>query len=474
MGYHNLLTAFSADAHNIVLPPMEVPGNLDSLLRRIGLCWQAPRAPQQSGGMGDAVVSVASPCLFFMLSVKSEKCQGPGDSVPGGSISHDRPLRDVSMEEAHKEHESDRRFSQAHWDMLKRSSDRKDITEWNQWRITHPDLDVLLEGADLSDMHLTGVNLATGVYPGIRGQVHLENTKFWRANLREADMRFAQMDHANLMNAHLEGSRLDGASLRHAHLNRAHLQNATLRFADLGHARLWHAHIEGANLSGEPKLQGADFMAAYVDNSTLLWKCGVNRYARDKHCTNFIAVAIDNMRIDPGTKQLLEYNIRRMNWEQWYKGHRISQVFVWLFWLASDYGRSTGRIAWVFFVTAIAFAFTYYVWGLISPPGIVDNLIIAANGVAVRPWLAPARSLFFSLVTMTVGFTDMRANPHSIWAYLLVTLQMLLGYVLLGALITRFAVLFTSGGPAGEFEDRKGIARRLRELVQRKPRKNVG
>ena len=32
---------------------------------------------------------------------------------------------------------------------------------------------------------------------------------------------------------------------------------------------------------------------------------------------------------------------------------------------------------------------------------------------------------------------------------------LIFGYVLLGALITRFAVLFTAGGPAGAFADEK-------------------
>lgn len=32
-------------------------------------------------------------------------------------------------------------------------------------------------------------------------------------------------------------------------------------------------------------------------------------------------------------------------------------------------------------------------------------------------------------------------------------MEVLLGYVLLGALVTRFAVLFTAGGPAGKFAE---------------------
>jgi hypothetical protein len=76
-----------------------------------------------------------------------------------------------------------------------------------------------------------------------------------------------------------------------------------------------------------------------------------------------------------------------------------------------------------------------------------------ANGVKVGSGLALLRALHFSVVIMTVGFTNMHANAHSVCAHILVSLQMILGFVLLGALVTRFAVLFTAGGPAGKFAD---------------------
>jgi hypothetical protein len=59
----------------------------------------------------------------------------------------------------------------------------------------------------------------------------------------------------------------------------------------------------------------------------------------------------------------------------------------------------------------------------------------------------------------TLGFGDMYTNAHSlfrgIFGHILLALQVILGYVLLGALVTRFAVLFTAGGPAGKFADEK-------------------
>ena len=65
-------------------------------------------------------------------------------------------------------------------------------------------------------------------------------------------------------------------------------------------------------------------------------------------------------------------------------------------------------------------------------------------------------ALYFSVVTMTtLGFGDIAANPDSWCGQTLLMVQVILGYVLLGALVTRFAVLFTAGGPAGKFVDKK-------------------
>jgi hypothetical protein len=151
----------------------------------------------------------------------------------------------------------------------------------------------------------------------------------------------------------------------------------------------------------------------------------------------------------------LEYNIRRKNWEDWYKEHPTLEWVVKPFWLMSDYGLSTGRIVAVFLGLAFGFATIYWLWGLAAPTGIVDYLFVDANGAKVGYGLALLRALHFSVVIMTVGFTNMHANAHSFWAHILVGLQMILGFVLLGALVTRFAVLFTAGGPAGRFADDK-------------------
>lgn len=299
--------------------------------------------------------------------------------------------------------------------MLLRCSKKKDMSEWNQWRENNSGEEVLLEGAAPGEAHLEG-----------------------------ADLTGAHLEDAHLVGTHLEGALLERAHLEGAHIELAHLEGAYLFRAHLEGANLLGTHLEGAYLMGT-HLEGAECETAAVDGSTLLWKCEIDRE------TNFASVALDSARIDPGTKQLLEYNIRRINWERWYKDNRLRQWPMRMFWWMSDYGRSTGRILFTFFFLAFVFAAIYYICGRVSPPGIVCNLFADAQG-PVPGWLVPVRAMYFSIVTMTtLGFGDMYAATRSLAGHLLLTFQVLLGYCLLAALVTRLAILFTASGPAGKF-----------------------
>ena len=178
-----------------------------------------------------------------------------------------------------------RRFSQEQYDMLKRCSDKKDMSEWNEWRKENPEEEIWLEGAKLED-------------------AHLENAK--------------------LEKAHLEGAELVGAHLEGAKLIESHLEGADLCVA----------HLEDANLN-IAYLEGADFNAAFVNSATSTLGCSIDRE------TDFREVSLDTIRIKQETKQLLEYNNQRMNWEDWYKEHLLLRWPVWLFWLISGYGLHT-------------------------------------------------------------------------------------------------------------------------------------
>ena len=72
-----------------------------------------------------------------------------------------------------------------------------------------------------------------------------------------------------------------------------------------------------------------------------------------------------------------------------------------------------------------------------SPPGFIYDLT-KVNGDPVEPWLIPMRVLYFPIVTLTtLGFGDY--TPASIPAQIVVMSDVVLGYVMLGGLISIFA-----------------------------------
>ena len=340
-----------------------------------------------------------------------------------------------------------RRFSQKQYDMLKRCSEKGDITEWNEWREKHKWLPVYLEGADLWAARIEGANLLGA---------DEEWAEFGPVHMERADLRGAHLDGGGLTGAHLEGALLVAADLAWAGILDAHLEGAVLVGARLEGATLWNTHLERADLANT-HLEGADFSEAIVDGATLFSGCLVDKK------TNFTTVGLDSARVEPGLKQCLEYNIRRLGWQRWYKKHRLLAAPVWLFWAASDYGRSTGRILASFFGLSLLFALIYFFVGkaCYPEPGLVANLFVSGTS----GWFIFLRSVYFSVVTMTtLGFGDLYAQETSAWGHVLLTLQVLLGYALLGALVTRFAVLFTAGGPAGSFTDDKSFMDHMKAI----------
>jgi hypothetical protein len=225
-------------------------------------------------------------------------------------------------------------------------------------------------------------------------------------------------------------------------LERANLFNAHLEDTDLTFAHLEGAYIEVVHL------EGANFLLSVLDDKTLIWKCTVDRI------TDFRGVGLGNVRIDPAIRALLEYNIRRMNWEDWYKTHPVLRWPVVCFWELSDYGRSTSRIILSFLVSALFFASVYTVFPRLMA-GVSDGSFI--------------HNLYISVTAMTsLGLSVGAAGKGCAARYCLLMAQYVFGYAILGALITRLNILFTAGGPSGDFtkpEGRTTVHERFHRIV---------
>lgn len=340
--------------------------------------------------------------------------------------------------------------------VLKRCSDRGDVSEWNDWRERNPDEEIFLQGAYLFRFYLPGADFHGANLHGayLRGSI-----------LEDADLYDAYLLKASLQSAYLLGADLQGVSIWNANLQGAILNLGNLQGAKLIVANLRGAILEGANLQGadifDTDLRGADFSMAIVDGQTNIWTEYIDKD------TDFSGIGLDSARLKPGLKQTLQYNIRRKQWEEWYKKGNwpvrfLKRLVIQSFWRVSDYGRSTGRIISIFFLTAFIFAGIYYLCGLVKSPGIIENLFVVESGkVNVPRYIVPLRAIYFSIVTMTtLGFGDIYADPKSIAGHLCLIAQVILGYAFLAALVTRLAILFTADGPAIKHYKKKKIKRK--------------
>ncbi len=192
---------------------------------------------------------------------------------------------------------------------------------------------------------------------------------------------------------------------------------------------------------------------------------------------NFNNTSLELIR-DEIVRSKLMYSSKRIKWSNYYNGfnevpsanlsyieresndshidkHHIHTID--FFWYCSDFGYSTKRIIWSFFAVASFFALIYWIMGVIdfmflgeqdSCWGCVANLFQAQDKSFEFSPFSPhgiMRTIYFSVVTMTtLGFGDIYADPSSLLGYVLLSVQVMMGYFLLGILITRVAMLFTS------------------------------
>lgn len=325
------------------------------------------------------------------------------------------------------------------------------IEQWNQRREKGENIpslrEVNLSGVDLSGANLSGVYLYKADLSKSRlFKAHLQKTDLCGADLRKANCHDAKLNEARLTDALLHEADLILTDLSQAQLIRTALCKADLNGTNLTGANLYEADLRGAtfdviNKNGvelvKSNLQGANMRAAIVDGETLFGDCLVDN---ETDCT---MVGLASARINPQLRETLEKNIRMIAWKTncplsrpWYWPIRL---FLWI----SDYGSSTLRIIGVLFSLALLFSFVYCIF-----PHLISNLQIVSDSGAIqefhgfRLW---SRSFYLSIVTMTtLGFGDMHANPATPWGEVCLWIEVLLGYVLFSALVTRLGILFRS------------------------------
>jgi len=297
-----------------------------------------------------------------------------------------------------------------------------------------------LLNADLAELDLSGTDLSGADLSG--------------ANLRKARLLGADLNGAVLDGACLDDAELMGADLRGANLSDASAQRTGMGGSDLRGALLFGVRADGATFSGS-QLQGADFRAAKLrgarfreakmsksvmehselreadlvgaDVSGASFLGSDMRDARFRGLVGYRTarwVGADVRNVDFAGAWLVRRHILDENFLAEFRSQSpLHERLYLLWWLTSDCGRSLYRWGLFAFSVAVLFAIIYS---------------FRVIGIDYGDHPTPLSPLYFSIVTFTtLGYGD--ALPTSVVGQVLVIVEVILGYVGLGGLLSILA-----------------------------------
>jgi uncharacterized protein YjbI with pentapeptide repeats len=280
-----------------------------------------------------------------------------------------------------------------------------------------------LRGADFSGADLTGARL---VQADLRGTI-MHGTNLTDAELLAADLTGANLSEVNAPRggfgqATLEGALLFDANLEGATFHGANLTRADLRASSLRDVRMIDANLSSAMLEGA-QLQGADISGCVLSDAVLdrvdLTGAQV-RGVRGYEDASFIGARI--LGVDFCGAYLVRRFIQDQNYLHEFRNkNRMSAAVYWVWWATSDCGRSFTR--WSLWTVLIMCLF-----------GIGFQFVQMDYG----DYQTPLSSFYYSVVTLTtLGYGDVL--PASLPAQIMAMFEVVIGYVMLGGLLSIFA-----------------------------------
>ncbi len=305
-----------------------------------------------------------------------------------------------------------------------------------------------LQGAKLNSARLTNANLTGGDLTGADvSESSMAGAELWGANLTQAQVWGADLSGAKLTSANLSGAKLRSANLSLASLEDANLVGADLAFANIIGTELSYADLTDARLGG-----------VRYDRSKMTGRCrgirvsncfGNALFKRDAEDQDFIdtfrAKIVDDLqrqgrkrpirrfrwRILLNKKRSLKYlRIKAMQIERQFELRLMPMAFRAWGWI--DYGRSMTRVAGIAFLVAVGFGAIYLLSDLTCQG---RGMLAYPDHEALRWWFTP---FYFSIVTYTtLGFGDVA--PQNKIGQLMVTTEVMLGYVTLGMMLSVLA-----------------------------------
>lgn len=306
------------------------------------------------------------------------------------------------------------------------------VEAWNKWRVENPDVSIDLRNAELMHLNLENANLAEAdLQEANLSFANFKNANFAFANLESAVFSFGNFDGASFSGAHLKNAYLEDATLVGAKLPGANLKKARLANSNLKNAYLVDASLEGSILSA------VNFRNANVSSVTfdqrIFWDLAKKRRFDprklwDQREDILLDTTIRCKGVNAATcygSQQFKLFLQDQDFLEEFLDKKWGRKIFFIWWILADCGRSLGRWAGWSLLLALLFAFVFWQLG----PDSFDTPHLKFDLLTM---------FYYSVVTFTtLGFGDI--IPKTTTAAMCVTVEVIVGYVMLGGLITIFA-----------------------------------
>ena len=265
----------------------------------------------------------------------------------------------------------------------------------------------------------------------LEGFAHVDEVRNGR-DLRFAPLGHRELNGADLSDAHLTcacllRSLLGGADLRGTTLIKAGIVETQLPWADLRGASLDQAKLFDSRLHGA-KIQGASFECVQLWDTEVGAHFGYVDFSDAEHDRRTSFLGTDISRNNWSGNPLLKRHIEDQQWlDCWQNRSWVNRYLLYPLWAIScDCGRSWLRWGLWSMVLAITFAFIFC-FGLGQGSFETKHLEWSLH-----------TTIYYSVVTFTtLGFGDV--VPKTTAAAYWVMAEVILGYIMLGGLISIFA-----------------------------------
>jgi len=251
---------------------------------------------------------------------------------------------------------------------------------------------------------------------------HLDQAELLGCDARGANLEGCSAAGAGFGGADLGGARLSRASLRNATFTQARLAEANLDCSDLRESRFVEADLSGADLTladlrasdlTETRVDGAVFDRADFRSATLARLDGFE-------AASWIDADVRDADFR-GAFRLRRFILDENYLHELRTRSRSSAIVYWVWWVTSDCGRSFARLGLWIGLLLVVFA------------ALFDQ--VAVDYGDHPTFLSP---IYYSVVTLsTLGYGDV--VPASAAAQIVAMLEVIVGYLALGGLISIFA-----------------------------------